>query len=111
MNLRIKLIVLFLAISLIPLSGVGFLAVDGMDRLNQNAQDRSAASLEREITDQLNNSVTARQEWIQNLLNQRQVDVRSLSSASAMENYLAASEGEMELIQESSQSQLGYMAL
>ncbi|WP_181685298.1 methyl-accepting chemotaxis protein [Halorhabdus salina] len=111
MNLRLKLIALFLAISLIPLSGVGFLAVDGMDRLNQDAQDRSGASLENEITDQLNNSVTARQEGIQNLFNQRQVDVRSLSSASAMENYLAASEGELELIQDSSQSQLGYMAL
>jgi len=111
MNLQVKLIVLLLTISLVPLSGVGLLSANSMGQLNQDAQAQSGDYLRGEMTDQLNNSVEARQEGIQNQINQREVDVRSLSESSTMENYLAAQNGEMALVQESSQAQLGHISL
>jgi len=111
MNLQVKLIVLLLTISLVPLSGVGLLSANSMGQLNQDAQAQSGDYLRGEMTDHFNNSVEARQEGIQNQLNQREVDVRSLSESSTMENYLAAQNGEMALVQESSQAQLGHMSL
>ena len=111
MDLQIKLIVLLLTISLAPLAGVGLLSANSMGQLNQDAQTQSGNYLRGAMTDQLNNSVEARQEGIQNQMNQREVDVRSLSDSSTMENYLAAQDGEMELVQESSQRQLGYTSL
>jgi len=111
MDLQIKLIVLLLTISLVPLAGVGLLSANSMGQLNQDAQTQSGDYLRGAMTDQLNNSVEARQEGIQNQVNQREVDVRSLSDSSTMDNYLAAQDGEMELVQESSQRQLGYTSL
>ncbi|GCF13498.1 hypothetical protein Harman_14330 [Haloarcula mannanilytica] len=111
MDLQIKLIVLLLTISLAPLAGVGLLSANSMGELNQEAQTQSGNYLRGAMTDQLNNSVEARQEGIQNQVNQREVDVRSLADSSTTENYLAAQDGEMELVQESSQRQLGYMSL
>ncbi len=111
MDLQIKLIVLLLTISLAPLAGVGVLSANSMGELNQNAQTQSGNYLRGAMTDQLNNSVEARQEGIQNQVNQREVDVRSLANSGTMENYLAAQDGEMELVQASSQRQLGYMSL
>ncbi len=111
MDLKIKLIVLLLTISLVPLTAVGLLSANSMGQLNQEAQTQSGNYLRGAMTDQLNNSVEARQEGIQNQINQRKVDVRSLSDSSTMNNYQAAQDGEMELVQESSQRQLGYMSL
>mgnify|MGYP000038298500 FL=1 len=111
MNIQGKLIVLLLTISLVPLAGVGLLSVNSMGELNQNAQMQSGEYLRGSMTDQLNNSVEARQEGIQNQVNQREVDVRSLADSSTMDNYLSAKDGEMELVQESSQRQLGYTSL
>jgi len=111
MDLQIKLIVLLLTISLAPLAGVGLLSANSMGELNQKAQTQSGNYLRGAMTDQLNNSVEARQEGIQNQVNQREVDVRSLADSSTTENYLAAQDGEMELVQESSQRQLGYTSL
>ena len=61
MDLKVKLIALFLAISLIPLSAVGAVATTNMGSLSDQAQERSAEQLRGEITNQLNTSVEARQ--------------------------------------------------
>ncbi len=111
MNLKVKLIVLFLTISLVPLGSVGVLATQNMGDLNQHAQDRSSDALRSQMTDQLNNSAQARQEAIQNQINQREVDVRALSDSAAMNDYQAARDGQMELVQDSSQKQVGYTGL
>jgi methyl-accepting chemotaxis protein len=111
MQLRSKLIAIFLAISLLPLGAVGALAVNDMGELNNFAKDRSGEYIREEISTQLNNSVAARSAQIQNQFTQRAVEVRSLATSGSMENYLAAREGNAALIQQSSRKQLGYMAL
>jgi|GEM_PF-431095 len=111
MNLKIKLIVLFLVISLVPLMAVGTVATTSMDNLNQYAQDRSGEYLRTEITDQLNATVDARQDGIQAEIDKRGVDVRSAAASAPVQNYLAAGEGEMNLIQQMSQKQVGHVAL
>ncbi|WP_415379169.1 methyl-accepting chemotaxis protein [Halosimplex sp. TS25] len=111
MNLKIKLVALFLAISLIPLSAVGALATTNMGDLNQHAQEQSSEYLRTEITRQLDTTVEARQDGIQNQVDERAVGVRSMASSATMENYLAASEGEMDLVQQMSEDQVGYVAL
>ena len=111
MDLKVKLVVLMLTISLLPLGSVGVLATQNMGALNQDAQERSADQLRGAMTDELNNSVQARQSSIQNQFDQREVDVRSLAASGPMHNYQAARRGEMELVKESSQQQVGYTAL
>ncbi|SEK34758.1 methyl-accepting chemotaxis protein [Haloferax larsenii] len=111
MNIRTKLIALCLALSLIPVTIIGVAGVYNMNQVGSFAQDQSASHLEAQITGELNNSVDARQEQIQNVLDSREVDARSLAQSSPVENYQAASAGEMKLIQEQNQKQLGYMAL
>ncbi|WP_411968197.1 methyl-accepting chemotaxis protein [Haloferax sp. YSSS75] len=111
MDIRTKLIALCLAISLLPVSVVGVAGVQNMQDVGSYAQEQSAAELEEQITGELNNTVDARKEGIQNLLNSREVDARSLADSSSVQNYQAASAGEMELVQRQSQKQLGYMAL
>ncbi|WP_123537053.1 methyl-accepting chemotaxis protein [Halosimplex salinum] len=111
MNLKIKLVALFLVISLIPLSAVGALATTTMGDLNEHAQDRSGEYLRDEITSSLNATVSARQDGIQNEIDKRGIDVRAMASSATMEDYMAASDGEMDLIQEMSQDQVGYVAL
>ncbi len=111
MDLKVKLVVLMLAISLLPLGSVGALATQNMGSLNQDAQDRSAQELRGAMTDDLNNSVRARQSSLQNQFDQREVDMRSLAQSGAMDNYQAARQGKMQLVQEASQRQVGYTAL
>jgi methyl-accepting chemotaxis protein len=111
MDLKVKLVVLMLTISLLPLGSVGVLATQNMGALNQDAQERSAEQLRGAMTDELNNSVQSRQSGIQNQFDQREVDVQSLAASGPMHNYQAARRGEMELVQESSQQQVGYTAL
>ena len=111
MNLKIKLVALFLAISLIPLGAVGAVATTTMGDMNQHAQEQSAEQLRGEITNQLNSTVAARQDGIQNEIDKRGVDVRAMSASATMQNYLAARQGEMDLVQAMSQDQVGYTAL
>ena len=111
MDIRTKLIALCLAISLLPVSVVGVAGVQNMQDVGSYAQDQSATQLEEQVTGELNNTVDARKEGIQNLLNSREVDARSLADSSSVQNYQAASDGEMKLVQRQSQKQLGYMAL
>ncbi|QLH80734.1 methyl-accepting chemotaxis protein [Halosimplex pelagicum] len=111
MDLKVKLIALFLAISLIPLTTVGAFATMGMNDLNTNAQNQSSEYLRDEITAQLNLTVEARQDGIQNQIDERDVGVRAMASSTTMENYVAASEGEMDLVQQLSEDQVGYVAL
>ncbi|MFC7204169.1 methyl-accepting chemotaxis protein [Haloferax namakaokahaiae] len=111
MKIRTKLIALCLAISLIPVSVVGMAGVQNMGSIGDYAQEQSEATLERQITGDLNDTVGARQEEIQNLLDARRIDARALAGSAPVQNYQAARAGEMELVQEQSQKQLGYMAL
>ncbi|WP_436925741.1 methyl-accepting chemotaxis protein [Halosimplex amylolyticum] len=111
MDLKIKLVALFLAISLIPLSAVGALATTNMGDMNQHAQDQSSEYLRTEITRQLDTTVEARQDGIQNQVDERAIGVKSMASSATMENYLAASEGEMDLVKQLSEDQVGYVAL
>ncbi|KAB1191971.1 HAMP domain-containing protein [Haloferax sp. MBLA0076] len=111
MKIRTKLVALCLAISLIPVSVVGVAGVQNMQSVGSYAQDQSTDHLEGQITGELNNTVDARQEGIQNLLNSRQVNARSLADSAPVQNYQAASAGEMELVKRQSQKQLGYTAL
>ncbi|WP_436931748.1 methyl-accepting chemotaxis protein [Halosimplex halobium] len=111
MNLKIKLVVLFLAISLVPLTAVGAVATTSMGDLNQHAQERSGEYLRAEITNQLNTTVEARQDGIQSEIDKRGVDVRSAAASTPVQNYLAAGEGEMRLVQRMSEDQVGYVAL
>ncbi|GGC60994.1 hypothetical protein GCM10007209_23890 [Haloferax sulfurifontis] len=111
MKIRTKLIALCLAISLIPVSVVGVAGVQGMDSIGNYAQGQSEATLESQITGDLNHTVAARQEEIQNLLDARRIDALALADSAPVQNYEAARDGEMELVQEQSQAQLGYMAL
>ncbi|POG57564.1 methyl-accepting chemotaxis protein [Haloferax marisrubri] len=111
MKIRTKLIALCLAISLIPVAVVGVAGVQGMNSIGNYAQDQSEATLEGQITTDLNHTVAARQEEIQNLLDARRIDALALADSAPVQNYEAARDGEMELVQEQSQAQLGYMAL
>ena len=111
MDLKVKLIALFLAISLIPLSAVGAVATTNMGSLSDQAQERSAEQLRGEITNQLNTSVEARQNGIQNQIDRRAVDIRGMANSETMRNYLDARQGRMQRVRESSQEQLGYTAL
>ncbi|RDZ66335.1 chemotaxis protein [Haloferax sp. Atlit-12N] len=111
MKIRTKLIALCLAISLIPVSVVGVAGVQGMNSIGDYAQGQSEATLEGQITGDLNGTVAARQEEIQNLLDARRIDALALADSAPVQNYEAARAGEMELVQEQSQAQLGYMAL
>ncbi|ELZ29125.1 methyl-accepting chemotaxis sensory transducer [Halosimplex carlsbadense 2-9-1] len=111
MNLKIKLVVLFLVISLVPLTAVGAVATTSMGDLNQHAQEQSGEYLRAEITNQLNTTVDARQDGIQSEIDKRGVDVRSAAASAPVQNYLAAGEGEMDLIQRMGQEQVGHVAL
>ncbi|WP_396610538.1 methyl-accepting chemotaxis protein [Haloferax sp. S1W] len=111
MNIRTKLIALCLALSLIPVTVIGVAGIYNMQQVGNFAQDQSATHLETQITGELNNTVDARQEEIQAILDSREVDARALADSTQVQNYEAASAGEMKLIQEQSQTQLGYMAL
>ncbi len=109
-NLGKKLIALFLAISLIPLFSVVVLSNNSMDDLGNYSEDNSSDALKNQMEKQLMNEAKARQEEIQNLINAREVDARSLSHMGAINNYLAADKGEMETIQQLSEDELGYIS-
>ncbi|UPV72768.1 methyl-accepting chemotaxis protein [Halorussus limi] len=111
MKIRTKLIVLLLVISLVPVSVVGMAGLQNMQDIGSYAQDQSSKHLEDQITKDLNGTVEARTEEFENLLNVRRVDARSLAESTSVQNYEAASAGEMELIQRQSQRQVGYTAL
>ncbi|RDZ46020.1 chemotaxis protein [Haloferax sp. Atlit-19N] len=111
MKIRTKLIALCLAISLLPVAVVGVAGVQGMSSIGDYAQEQSEATLEAQITGELNQTVAARQEEIQNLLDVRRIDALALADSAPVQNYEAARAGQMELVQEQSQAQLGYMAL
>ncbi|ELK54804.1 transducer protein Htr39, partial [Haloferax sp. BAB-2207] len=95
MKIRTKLIALCLAISLIPVSVVGVAGVQGMSSIGNYAQDQSEATLESQITGDLNQTVAARQEEIQNLLDARRIDALALADSAPVQNYEAARDGEM----------------
>jgi methyl-accepting chemotaxis protein len=111
MKIQTKLVAFCLVISLVPVSAVGVTGLQNMDSIGSYAQEQSTTHLEEQITGELNNTIDARQEEIQNLLNVRRVDARSLADSAPVRNYQAARAGEMELIQRQSQRQLGYTAL
>ncbi|WP_246308352.1 cache domain-containing protein [Halosimplex rubrum] len=111
MNLKIKLVVLFLVISLVPLTAVGAVATTSMGDLNQHAQNQSSEYLRDEITAQLDLTVEARQDGIQNQIDERGVGVRGMAASTTMENYVAAGDGEMDLVRQMSEDQVGYVAL
>ncbi|WP_353633687.1 methyl-accepting chemotaxis protein [Halobacterium sp. NMX12-1] len=111
MKIRTKLIALCLVISLVPVSAVGVTGLQNMESVGSYAQQESTAQLEDQITGELNGTVHSRQAEFQNLLNVRSVDARSLSESTPVQNYEAANAGEMELIREQSQRQVGYVAL
>ncbi|QLH78499.1 HAMP domain-containing protein [Halosimplex rubrum] len=111
MRLSAKLILVFLVVSLIPTAVVGVTANQSMTDLSEQSQRASAASLEAQVTDELNNSVEARSEEIGNLLNERRADVKSLAGTAAVGDYYAAASGESAQARERSARQLGYVAL
>ncbi len=111
MKIRTKLIALCLAISLIPVSVVGVAGLQNMESVGSYAQDESTAQLEDQITGELNGTIQSRQSEFQNILSVRKVDARSLSESTPVQNYEAANAGEMELIREQSQRQVGHVAL
>ncbi|QPV63087.1 HAMP domain-containing protein [Halosimplex litoreum] len=111
MRLSAKLILVFLVVSLIPTAVVGVTANQSMTDLSEQSQRASAASLEAQVTGELNNSVEARAEEIGNLLNERRADVKSLAGTAAVADYYAAKSGESSEARERSARQLGYVAL
>ncbi|QLH83334.1 methyl-accepting chemotaxis protein [Halosimplex pelagicum] len=111
MRLSAKLILVFLVVSLIPTAVVGVTANQSMTDLSEQSQRASAASLEAQVTDELNNSVEARSEEIGNLLNERRADVKSLAGTAAVADYYSATSGESAVARERSARQLGYVAL
>ena len=111
MKIRTKLITLCLAISLIPVTVVGVAGLQNMESVSSFAQDESSTQLESQITGELNDTVHSRQEELQNLLDVRNVDARSLAESTPVQNYEAARAGEMELIREQSHRQVGFVAL
>ena len=111
MKIRTKLVALCLVISLIPVSAVGVAGLQNMESVGTYAQDESTAQLEDQITGELNGTVQSRQSEFQNILSVRTVDARSLSASTPVQNYEAATAGEMELIREQSQRQVGHIAL
>ncbi|AHG03707.1 methyl-accepting chemotaxis protein [Halobacterium sp. DL1] len=111
MKIRTKLIVLCLVISLVPVSAVGVAGLQNMESVGSYAQDQSTTTLEDQITGELNDTVQSRQGELQNLLNVRRVDVRSLAESTPVQNYQAAEAGQMELIREQSHRQVGFVAL
>ncbi|WP_435180218.1 methyl-accepting chemotaxis protein [Halorussus sp. AFM4] len=111
MKIRTNLIVVFLIISLVPVAAVGMAGLQNMQAVGSYAQDQSTEHMERQVTGELNNSVAARQEEFQNLLNVRRIDAVSLADSRPVQNYEAASAGQMELIRKQSQRQVGYTAL
>lgn len=111
MRIRTKLIALLLAIALVPSAAIGVFGLQNMQQIGDFAKDESTTQLEGQITGELNSTITARQEEFKNLLSAREVDARSLAQSSPVQNFHAASQGEMELVREQSQQQLGYVSL
>ncbi|WP_363465431.1 methyl-accepting chemotaxis protein [Halogeometricum borinquense] len=111
MNIQTKLIALCLVISLVPVSVVGGVGIHEMNSIGSYAQTQSTTHMETQITGELNNTVSARREQIQNVLDVRRVDARSLANSSPVQNYQAAKAGQWKLVQRQSQTQLGHMAL
>ncbi|NHN57526.1 MULTISPECIES: methyl-accepting chemotaxis protein [Halorussus] len=111
MKIRTNLIVVFLIISLVPVAAVGMAGLQNMESVGSYAQDKSTEHMERQVTGELNNSVAARQEEFQNLLNVRRIDARSLADSRPVQNYEAASAGQMELFREQSERRVGHTAL
>lgn len=100
MNIQFKLIVAFLTIALIPMGLVGFTSLDSIQTLSADAQEQSELALTEQTHGELNQSVQAHVREAENQMENRQVDVQSLAESPAVQNYQAASRGEMELIQE-----------
>ncbi|WP_135363578.1 methyl-accepting chemotaxis protein [Halosimplex halophilum] len=111
MRLSAKLILVFLVVSLIPTAVVGVTANGAMTDLSEQSQRASAASLEAQVTDELNNSVEARSEGVGNLLNERRADVKSLAGTAAVADYYATASGESTAARERSARRLGTLAL
>ncbi|ESP90041.1 methyl-accepting chemotaxis protein [Candidatus Halobonum tyrrellensis] len=111
MRIRTKLIAMCLVVSLIPVSVVGVVGVQEMDAIGSYAQERSTNHMEEQVSGELNNTVSARQAGIQNVLDGRSVDTRSLADSSPVQNYYAAEAGEWRLVQRRSQAQVGHVAL
>jgi len=110
-KLRTKLITIFLVLSLIPGLVIGVAGLQNMQEISDYTKAESTSQLEAQMTSELNSTVTSRQEELGNLLSTREVDATSLSQSAAVQNYHAANQGEMELVQRQSQKQLGYMSL
>lgn len=106
-----KLIALFLAISLIPLFSVVLLSNNSMNDLGDYSETNSSEALEKQMENQLMNEAKAKQEEIENIVKAREVDARSLSHMGAIDNFLAADNGEMKSIRDLSQSQVGAMSM
>lgn len=111
MDLRIKLIAAFLVIALVPMGVVGFTSLDSIQQHSDDAQRQSESALTAQTHNELNQSVQAHVREVENQMDARRIDVQSLAESPAVQNYQAASAGEMELVQELSQSQLGYASL
>jgi len=111
MEIRTKLVAVFLITSLVPMSVVGVTATGGMQDINTQAQSESAAALDTQTRSELNNTVDARGDGIQNVMDARAVDAQTLSESSSVQNYFAARDGELSLVRQSSQQQVGYLSL
>jgi methyl-accepting chemotaxis protein len=111
MQIRTKLVAVFLLTSLVPMSVVGVTATGGMQDISAQAQSESSAALDTQTRQQLNNTVAARSEEIQNLMAARAADARTLSESASVQNYFAARDGELSLVRQSSQKQVGYLSL
>ncbi|MFC6724507.1 cache domain-containing protein, partial [Halobium palmae] len=111
MKIRTKLIALCLIISLVPVSVVGGTGLQTMGEIGTYAQEESTAQMEDQVTAELNNTVSARRAGIQNVLDVRRVDARSLADSSSVQNYQAARDGQWRLVQRQSQQQVGHIAL
>jgi methyl-accepting chemotaxis protein len=111
MRLRTKLIVVFLVIALIPVGVVGATAATNMNSLGDYAESQSRDTLESQSQDHLNNTVNARSEEIENLVQSREASMRSLASSSAVTTYYGARAGKDETIRSLSEDQVGHIGL
>lgn len=90
---------------------VGYASFDSIQSQSEDAQTQSELALTAQTQGELNQSVQAHVREVENQFDSRRVDVQSLAESPAVQNYQAASMGEMELIQEMSQAQLGHASL
>lgn len=111
MKLGLKLIAIFVAISLIPLISVVAVSIYGMQNIGTYAGDESKKSLESQLQQQMINEISSRQNTVQNFVDERQFDALALEDNPVIADYFATVDGQMNVVRQFSQDEMGVAAL